>query len=474
MTLRLVPPLIVPTVITTGSKMSNVRVTVVCSATIIWAAATIGSRAWCGAEPWPPSPCTVTKSPCDADRMVPGRLENSPDGRWFENTCMPKAASTRLPAASSTPSRSITPAPSKPSSPGWNMNTTSPLSASRCLASSRAAPTSAVVCRSCPQACIAPFVAANSRPVCSSTGSASMSPRIRTARGSPSSRRPPRSTPTTDVVSAPVVISRPRPSSSASTRSWVCGSARPTSGRRCRAFRSSTRSPCIAAASSRNDTPIEAWQHAVWTASNRDGQARQPVDEVRREPPRLAVEAQLPQLQELAEERLHLQPGERRAEAEVRALPERDVVVGAAGDVEAERVGEAALVDVGRHVVDDHLVARPDRLPAQLQIAGGGAAERQHGRVQAQHLLDRRGQQRRVGPEPRVLVRVPQQQEHAAGQRAADGVVARDHEQEEEHLQLGVGQLLAVHLGLDQRRHDVVGGLVAFALGQLLRVAEHV
>ena len=38
-----------------------------------------------------------------------------------------------------------------------------------------------------------------------------------------------------------------------------------------------------------------------------------------------------PSGQELAEERLHLQPRERRAEAEVRALPEREVVVGARG-----------------------------------------------------------------------------------------------------------------------------------------------
>ena len=88
MTLRLLPPLTFPTVITTGSKMSNVRVTVVCRARIIWATTTIGSLARCGAEPCPPAPRTVTKSPCDADMMVPGRLQKTPVGRWLENTCM--------------------------------------------------------------------------------------------------------------------------------------------------------------------------------------------------------------------------------------------------------------------------------------------------------------------------------------------------------------------------------------------------
>ena len=72
MMLRRVPPAIRPTVITTGSKMSNRRVTIVCSEVIISAVAAIGSRARCGIDPWPPSPRTVTCSACEADIIVPG------------------------------------------------------------------------------------------------------------------------------------------------------------------------------------------------------------------------------------------------------------------------------------------------------------------------------------------------------------------------------------------------------------------
>ena len=51
MMLRRVPPSMIPTVITTGSKMSKRRVTIVCSDVIISAVAAIGSFARCGEEP---------------------------------------------------------------------------------------------------------------------------------------------------------------------------------------------------------------------------------------------------------------------------------------------------------------------------------------------------------------------------------------------------------------------------------------
>jgi len=80
MTLRRVPARTVPTVITTGSKTSNRRVTSVCRAVIISAAAVTGSRARCGVDPWPPAPRTVTSSPPLAAIRVPGRLTNTPLG----------------------------------------------------------------------------------------------------------------------------------------------------------------------------------------------------------------------------------------------------------------------------------------------------------------------------------------------------------------------------------------------------------
>ncbi len=77
-------------------------------------------------------------------------------------------------------------APPWPSSPGWNMKITFPGSSACRADSSRAAPTSIAVCRSWPQACIAPSIAdAYGRPVRSVTGSASMSPRSSTVGPGP-------------------------------------------------------------------------------------------------------------------------------------------------------------------------------------------------------------------------------------------------------------------------------------------------
>ncbi|MCO5556213.1 hypothetical protein L7F22_009759 [Adiantum nelumboides] len=89
MTLRRVPAATTPTVSTTGSNMSKRRVTIVCRAVIISAAAAIGSRAVCGLEPWPPAPCTTTSSACEADRNTPGRVVTSPAGIRLANTCRP-------------------------------------------------------------------------------------------------------------------------------------------------------------------------------------------------------------------------------------------------------------------------------------------------------------------------------------------------------------------------------------------------
>ncbi|SIM80556.1 Uncharacterised protein [Mycobacteroides abscessus subsp. abscessus] len=141
------------------------------------------------------------------------------------------------------------------SSPGWNMNTTSPASASRWALRIRAAPTSPAVCRSCPQACMVPVAAANSSPDSSRTGSPSMSPRSRTAgrvvvSADAAAGRPcPRSTAVTEVRDRPVVISRGRTSSFSSTRCCVHGRWVPSSGWRCSSRRKARSSgPMVSAA----------------------------------------------------------------------------------------------------------------------------------------------------------------------------------------------------------------------------------
>ena len=86
-TLRTVPAWKLPTVTTTGSKTLNLRVTMACSAVTISQAAGIGSMAWCGAEPWPPRPCTVTSIASIAARAGPGRAANTPASYMPEKTC---------------------------------------------------------------------------------------------------------------------------------------------------------------------------------------------------------------------------------------------------------------------------------------------------------------------------------------------------------------------------------------------------
>jgi len=142
-------------------------------------------------------------------------------------------------------------APAWPSSPGWNMKITVPgTSACRAL-SSFAAPASMAVCRSWPQACIAPGMAeAYGSPVSSVTGSASMSPRSSTTGPG----APPRSTAVTELTAFPVLTSSGSPASASSTLRCVFGRSRPISGSRWIACRRSAISPASFAASSRTST----------------------------------------------------------------------------------------------------------------------------------------------------------------------------------------------------------------------------
>ncbi len=112
MTLCAVPAWKAPIVMTTGSKTSNRRVTNVCRAVTISHAAGIGSFARCGEEPWPPEPRTVTRRTSAADMTGPGRVANRPAGSIPDVTWSARAASTRRPAASSTPSSTMCRAPS--------------------------------------------------------------------------------------------------------------------------------------------------------------------------------------------------------------------------------------------------------------------------------------------------------------------------------------------------------------------------
>ena len=151
------------------------RVTIVWSASTVSQAAGIGSSASAGADAWPPRPESRTWSVSAEAAIVPAREETTPlfscAVMWIANAAATGGATSR------SPSSSMTRAPKWPSSPGWNMKSTRPWRRSRCEASRRAAAASIAVCVSWPHACIAPSTSeANSRPVASVIGSASMSP----------------------------------------------------------------------------------------------------------------------------------------------------------------------------------------------------------------------------------------------------------------------------------------------------------
>ena len=176
--------------------------------------------------------------------------------------------------------------------------------------------------------------------------------------------------------------------------------------------------------------------------------------------------------QHLLEHRLDLHLGERGAQAVVRAATaERDVLVGRARHVEAVRVGEDVLVAVGGAVPDGDLLTLLDRHAAQLGVDGRGAPEVHDRAHVAQHLVHERVQGAgHVGQDPRLLLRVLHQRQHPAADEVPGGLVARHREQQHEHVELDVGQLLAVELGGDERGDDVVHRALTARVGQRLRV----
>ena len=151
----------------------------------------------------------------------------------------------------------------------------------------------------------------------------------------------------------------------------------------------------------------------------------------------------------------HLQPGQLGTQAEVRADAERDVGVRVPQQVQPMRIIEHRGIAVGGAEPDHDLVARPDLLVAQRGVAGGGASELLNGRHVAQQLVDGRREVLGVLGHPRPQV-VLVQGEHRAGHGVARRLVAGDHQEEPEHLELRVAQSLAVDLGVDDPADDVV------------------
>jgi hypothetical protein len=83
------------------------------------------------------------------------------------------------------------------------------------------------------------------------------------------------------------------------------------------------------------------------------------------------------------------------------------------------------------------------------------------------------GEQRQVVAHLLELVRVLRQRQHRVGEQVARRVVAGDHQELEEPVQLVVGEVLAVDLRVHDGAPQVVGGLAAALFGGGPRVGEH-
>src|ERR1700754_96174 len=98
------------------------------------------------------------------------------------------------------------------------------------------------------------------------------------------------------------------------------------------------------------------------------------------------------------EDGLHLDPDEVLPETLVHAVPERDVVAGRTARIELVGPLERLVVMVRRGAERHDFLARPDELPADLDVLHGHAERHPVGDGQvAQHLLDH---SRRVDPLP--------------------------------------------------------------------------
>ena len=70
----------------------------------------------------------------------------------------------------------------------------------------------------------------------------------------------------------------------------------------------------------------------------------------------------------------------------------------------------------------------------------------------------------------RVLLGVLHERPHAPRGGVAGGLVARDRQQQHEHVELELGELLAVDLGVDELGDDVVARIAAALLGEVVGV----
>jgi hypothetical protein len=167
---------------------------------------------------------------------------------------------------------------------------------------------------------------------------------------------------------------------------------------------------------------------------------------------------------------LALEASQRGAQAEVEAVPEREVRVRRAREVEAVGVGEHGGIAVRRTDGDHHLVAARKAPSRDLHVLERPPRGPLHGAVEAQQLLDGALQQGGLAAQALQLAGMAQQREQAVPQQVAGGLVAGREEQDGGGQDLVVGEAVVALLRAHQPRQQIVLGLDAPSRQQLAHV----
>lgn len=160
------------------------------------------------------------------------------------------------------------------------------------------------------------------------------------------------------------------------------------------------------------------------------------------------------------------------AEAAVRAGTERDVVGGLAPQVHFEGPFEALGVAVADREREHHHLPRADRAAADLDVPcrlAGGDDER----VDAEDLLDRRGDQRRVVDDRPALFRMRGEVVEGPADGDRDRVEAGLEQQDAERVHVPVADRLVVDRPGHGAGQQVVAGCLAAQRDLLLEVVRH-
>src|SRR5579885_401215 len=161
-----------------------------------------------------------------------------------------------------------------------------------------------------------------------------------------------------------------------------------------------------------------------------------------------------------------------RAETEMLAVPECDVIVGMALNVEPIRIAEDLFVAVARWIPDDDAVPLANPLATDFHLASRGAHDMRDRRGPTQDFFDRRPHQRRIAQQAFAIIRPPHQLVHSAGDRIAGGFLPAEYQEKAVEQHLDVAKAVAVDFAVHQGADEIGAGIGAAFAYKLHEIVE--